>query len=113
MGSSRSVPHLQTGDFYRVRIGIGRPPGRQPAADYVLSTIPAALREDYAVAVARAADACEALITKGLVRPRTSSTTKPHNAQSTATASALQTSRLRASVARQAEGAPAGLVPAS
>ena len=59
--------HLQTGDFYRVRIGIGRPPGRQPAADYVLSTIPAALREDYAVVVARAADACEALITKGLV----------------------------------------------
>lgn len=59
--------HLQTGDFYRVRIGIGRPPGRQPAADYVLSTIPAALREDLAVVVARAADACEALITKGLV----------------------------------------------
>lgn len=59
--------HLQTGDFYRVRIGIGRPPGRQPAADYVLSTIPAALREDYAVVVARAADACEALITNGLV----------------------------------------------
>ena len=25
-----------TGDFTRVRIGIGRPPGRQPAADFVL-----------------------------------------------------------------------------
>jgi len=59
--------HLHTGDFYRARVGIGRPPGRQPAADYVLSQIPAALREDYAVMVARAADACEALITRGLV----------------------------------------------
>lgn len=59
--------HLHTGDFYRARVGIGRPPGRQPAADYLLSQIPAALREDYAVMVARAADACEALITRGLV----------------------------------------------
>ena len=40
---------LGTGDFYRVRFGIGRPPGRQDAAAYVLAPIPAALREDYAV----------------------------------------------------------------
>lgn len=32
--------HLGSGDFYRVRIGIGRSPGRQDAADYVLSPIP-------------------------------------------------------------------------
>ncbi len=59
--------HLHTGDFFRVRFGIGRPPGRQPAADYVLSPFPAAQREDLAVEVGRAADACEALITQGLV----------------------------------------------
>ncbi len=29
--------HLHTGDYLRVRIGIGKPPGRQPGADYVLS----------------------------------------------------------------------------
>ena len=28
---------LGTGDFYRVRVGIGRPPGRQDVADFVLS----------------------------------------------------------------------------
>ena len=59
--------HLGTGDFHRVRVGIGRPPGRQPAADYVLARMrPAdvdALRLDAAVA----ADAVESLITDGLV----------------------------------------------
>ena len=36
--SLRSVPSSQgTGDFYRVRVGIGRPPGRQDRADWVLS----------------------------------------------------------------------------
>ncbi len=59
--------HLHTGDFHRVRIGVGRPPGRRSATDYLLSPIPAALREDLGVEVARAADACEALITRGLV----------------------------------------------
>lgn len=59
--------HLHTGDFYRVRFGIGRPPGRQPASDYVLSPFPSAQRDDLAVEVQRAADACEALITQGLV----------------------------------------------
>jgi len=34
----RSVPSSQgTGDFYRVRVGIGRPPGRQDRAYWVLS----------------------------------------------------------------------------
>src|SRR3712207_5726930 len=28
---------LGSGDFHRVRLGVGRPPGRQPTADYVLS----------------------------------------------------------------------------
>src|SRR5690606_11383380 len=31
--------HLGTGDFLRVRVGIGRPPGRQSAADYVLNKL--------------------------------------------------------------------------
>ena len=58
---------LSTGDFYRVRFGIGRPPGRQPARDYVLAPIPAGLRTDYAVETSRNADAVELLIAEGLV----------------------------------------------
>ncbi|GAA2181314.1 aminoacyl-tRNA hydrolase [Brooklawnia cerclae] len=58
--------HLHTGDYFRVRIGIGRPPGRQDPVDYVLGTFPGAMREDLAVEIGRAADACEALVTEGL-----------------------------------------------
>ncbi len=58
--------HLGTGDFHRVRVGIGRPPGRQAAADYVLAPIPTSLRTDVELEVSRAADAVETLLTAGL-----------------------------------------------
>ncbi|MGJ3507941.1 aminoacyl-tRNA hydrolase [Enemella sp. A6] len=58
--------HLGTGDFHRVRMGIGRPPGRQPAADYVLSDFSRAEREHLGADIARAADAVESLIVRGL-----------------------------------------------
>lgn len=58
--------HLHSGDFLRVRFGIGRPPGRQAPADFVLSPFPAGQREAVAVEVARAADAVEMLLTGGL-----------------------------------------------
>ena len=58
--------HLGTGDFFRVRFGIGRPPGRQDPADFVLSPFPASAREDVGVEVSRAADAVELLIGQGL-----------------------------------------------
>lgn len=57
---------LGTGDFFRARFGIGRPPGRQNAADYVLSPFPSALAEDVGVEVSRCADAVEALLILGL-----------------------------------------------
>ena len=57
---------LGTGDYVRVRVGIGRPPGRQDPADFVLSPFPASLRADVAVEVDRAADAVETLIRDGL-----------------------------------------------
>jgi peptidyl-tRNA hydrolase, PTH1 family len=59
---------LGTGDFYRVRIGVGRPPGRQDPADFLLSNFPASAREDVAVEVQRAADAVESLVERGLER---------------------------------------------
>jgi PTH1 family peptidyl-tRNA hydrolase len=44
-------------DFYRVRLGVGRPPGRKDPADYVLEPIPKRLAEDFGVLVERGADA--------------------------------------------------------
>lgn len=57
---------IGTGDYYRVRFGIGRPPGRQDPADFVLSDFPKALSEDLSVEIQRAADAVETLVTQGL-----------------------------------------------
>ena len=57
---------IGTGDYYRVRWGIGRPPGRQDPADYVLSDFPGAVADDLAVEVSRAADAVECLVVQGL-----------------------------------------------
>lgn len=57
---------LGTGDFHRVRVGVGRPPGRQDPADFVLSDYNAAERKELPFQVDRAADAIECLIEKGL-----------------------------------------------
>jgi PTH1 family peptidyl-tRNA hydrolase len=57
---------LGTGDFYRVRAGIGRPPGRQNPADFVLSGYSSTERKELPFQVDSAADAVESLITKGL-----------------------------------------------
>ncbi|MFC7622605.1 aminoacyl-tRNA hydrolase [Microlunatus sp. GCM10028923] len=59
---------IGTGDYFRVRIGVGRPPGRQEPADYLLSNIPTAQRADVEIEVERAADAVESLILVGLDR---------------------------------------------
>jgi peptidyl-tRNA hydrolase, PTH1 family len=57
---------LGTGDFYRVRAGIGRPPGRQAPADFVLSGYSSTERKELPFQVDTAADAVESLITVGL-----------------------------------------------
>ncbi|HEX3790447.1 MAG TPA: aminoacyl-tRNA hydrolase [Pseudonocardiaceae bacterium] len=57
---------LATKDYYRVRVGIGRPPGRMDPADFVLRDFAGPERKDLPLAVGRAADAVEALLTKGL-----------------------------------------------
>jgi PTH1 family peptidyl-tRNA hydrolase len=57
---------LGTGDFYRVRVGVGRPPGRQDPADFLLSDYSAAERKELPFQVDRAADAVESLVTAGL-----------------------------------------------
>ena len=59
---------LGTGDFYRVRCGIGRPPGRQDVADFVLSDSSSVERKELPFQVDHAADAVETLVTEGLER---------------------------------------------
>jgi PTH1 family peptidyl-tRNA hydrolase len=59
---------LGTGEFYRVRAGVGRPPGRQDPADFVLSNYSAAERKELVFQVDRAADAVESLLEVGLER---------------------------------------------
>ncbi|KQP64250.1 aminoacyl-tRNA hydrolase [Nocardioides sp. Leaf285] len=59
---------LGTGDFHRVRVGIGRPPGRQDVADFVLSNYSTAERKVLPFGVDLAADAVESLVTEGLER---------------------------------------------
>jgi peptidyl-tRNA hydrolase, PTH1 family len=58
--------HLHDDSYLRVRIGIGKPPGRQPGADYVLRRPGAAERAVLAVAIEEAADAVESIVTLGL-----------------------------------------------
>ena len=57
---------LGTGDFYRVRAGIGRPPGRQDVAEFVLSNYSAAEKKEIPFQIGDAADAVECLVTEGL-----------------------------------------------
>jgi peptidyl-tRNA hydrolase, PTH1 family len=57
---------LGTRDYYRVRFGIGRPPGRMDAAAYVLRDFTAAERKELPLFIDRCADATETLVTKGL-----------------------------------------------
>jgi PTH1 family peptidyl-tRNA hydrolase len=58
---------LGTPDFPRVRVGIGRPPGRQDPADWVLSPFGTADRKALPLVLSDAADAVEQLIGSGLV----------------------------------------------
>ncbi|MFD2091846.1 aminoacyl-tRNA hydrolase [Blastococcus deserti] len=55
-----------TKDYLRVRVGIGRPPGRQDPADFVLKDFSAVERKELDLLVGEAADAVETLLVKGL-----------------------------------------------
>jgi PTH1 family peptidyl-tRNA hydrolase len=58
-------------DYYRVRAGVGRPPGRMEVADFVLRDFSSTERKELDWFVDRAADAVEALISQGLERAQT------------------------------------------
>jgi len=61
-GLKSMTKSLGSRDYLRVRVGIGRPPGRQDPADYVLKDFSATERKELGFQVDRAADAVEALV---------------------------------------------------
>jgi peptidyl-tRNA hydrolase, PTH1 family len=63
---------LGTREYYRVRIGIGRPPGRMDPADYVLRNFAPAERDELPVLLSRSADAVDALLMNGLAAAQNS-----------------------------------------
>ena len=65
-GLRSTTSALGSKEYARVRFGIGRPPGRQDPADYVLRDFSATERKDLGFEVDRAADAVEMLIADGL-----------------------------------------------
>jgi len=58
---------LATKDYVRVRVGVGRPPGRMDTADYVLKDFSATEKKDLPILVDDAADAVEQVLTEGLL----------------------------------------------
>ena len=58
--------HLHTDGFARVRIGVGKPPGRQAGVDHVLRRPGKHERTELDIAIERAADAVEAILADGI-----------------------------------------------
>ena len=65
-GLRSTTKSLGTKDYLRIRVGIGRPPGRQDPADYVLRPFSKTEREELAFTLPLAAEAAELLATEGL-----------------------------------------------
>ena len=59
------IAAADSNDFVRVRVGIGRPPGRQDAADFVLKNFSGDERKELPLLLALSADAVEEIVTKG------------------------------------------------
>lgn len=71
--------HLGTQEVARLRIGVGRPPGRQDPADYVLGRFGKAEREEMEIAVAHAADSVELWVREGTTTTMNKYNQKPVN----------------------------------
>jgi peptidyl-tRNA hydrolase, PTH1 family len=65
-GLDSLVGALRTPDFYRIRLGIGRPRGRKDPYEHVLETFSKREEAEVAILVSDAADAALCLVTEGL-----------------------------------------------
>lgn len=61
------IAAADSNDFVRVRVGIGRPPGRMDAADFVLKNFSGDERKELPLLLALSADAVEEIVTKGVL----------------------------------------------
>ena len=59
------IAAADSNEFVRVRVGIGRPPGRMDAADFVLKNFSGDERKELPLLLALSADAVEEIVTKG------------------------------------------------
>ena len=64
-GVRSTIGSLKTNDFWRLKIGVGRPPGSTDPADFVLKRFSKAERDDAHGAVYRAVDVIERFIREG------------------------------------------------
>ena len=65
-GLDSLVEGFRSPDFFRIRVGVGRPPGRQDPADYVLQPFSKKEQAEVGALVEDAADAVLSLIRDGL-----------------------------------------------
>jgi PTH1 family peptidyl-tRNA hydrolase len=64
-GVASVIQSLRSKDFWRLKVGVGRPPGRQDPADYVLKRFGAKERPEMDLTVQYAADVAEIFVTDG------------------------------------------------
>jgi PTH1 family peptidyl-tRNA hydrolase len=65
-GIKSIIERLGSAEFARVKVGIGRPPGRMDPADYVLQNFSAAEEEVFAALRTRVCDAVECWLAEGI-----------------------------------------------
>jgi PTH1 family peptidyl-tRNA hydrolase len=65
-GLDSMVSAFRSADFYRVRLGVGRPAGRWENVDFLLNPFTKREREEFAVVIAEATDAVLSLVSNGL-----------------------------------------------
>lgn len=65
-GMKSIIQHLGSQDFPRIRVGIGRPPGRLSASDYVLQNFSETEEESFGPLRETAADAAESWLFDGI-----------------------------------------------
>jgi PTH1 family peptidyl-tRNA hydrolase len=70
------IAAADSNDFARVRVGIGRPPGRMDAADFVLKNFSGDERKELPLLLALSADAVEEIVTKGVLEAMNSVNSK-------------------------------------
>ena len=76
-GVKSVASHLGSKEFIRVRVGVGRPRGRQDSVDYVLSDFSSSERKELDLIIQEAADAVERIVEVGAERAMNEVNTRP------------------------------------